>query len=67
MNDLVTYRDKHNEPNGEGNRDGTSSNWSENYGIEGETSKPEIEAIRSTQIKNFLCNRSPDWAKRRCG
>jgi glycogen operon protein len=67
LNDLVTYRDKHNEPNGEGNRDGTSSNWSENYGIEGETSKPEIEAIRSTQIKNFLCNRSPDWAKRRCG
>ena len=54
LNDLVSYRCKHNEANGENNRDGTNENFSENYGVEGETADPEIESIRKRQIKNFL-------------
>ncbi len=54
LNDLVSYRDKHNEANGENNRDGTDANYSENYGIEGRTTDASIEAVRKTQIKNFL-------------
>ena len=54
LNDLVSYRDKHNEPNGEGNHDGTDYNFSENYGVEGESTDPRIEAVRRGQIKNFL-------------
>jgi len=54
LNDLVSYRDKHNEANGENNRDGTDANFSENYGTEGETTDAGIEAVRKTQIKNFL-------------
>jgi len=54
MNDLVSYERKHNEANGEGNRDGTDQNYSDSYGVEGETEDPEIEAIRTRQIKNFL-------------
>ncbi len=54
LNDLVSYRDKHNEANGENNHDGTDANYSENYGVEGETTHAGIETIRKRQIKNFL-------------
>jgi glycogen operon protein len=54
LNDLVSYRDKHNEANGENNHDGTDANYSENYGAEGETTDAGIEALRKKQIKNFL-------------
>ena len=54
LNDLVSYRDKHNEANGENNHDGTNNNLSESYGAEGETADGQIESIRKCQIKNFL-------------
>ncbi len=54
LNDLVSYRYKHNEANGENNHDGTNYNLSENYGAEGETTDAGIEALRKGQIKNFL-------------
>jgi isoamylase len=54
LNDLVSYEYKHNEANGENNRDGADENYSHNYGVEGETEDPEIEAVRRRQIKNFL-------------
>ena len=54
LNDLVSYRYKHNEANGENNHDGTDANFSENYGVEGETKDARIESIRKRQIKNFL-------------
>jgi glycogen operon protein len=54
LNDLVSYRHKHNEANGENNRDGSDANLSENYGSEGETTDAKIETLRKGQIKNFL-------------
>jgi len=54
LNDLVSYRDKHNETNGENNHDGADANFSENYGAEGETTDAGIETLRKAQIKNFL-------------
>jgi isoamylase len=54
LNDLVSYRHKHNEANGEDNHDGTDANYSENHGTEGETTAAGIEAARNSQIKNFL-------------
>jgi len=54
LQDLVSYRQKHNEPNGENSHDGTSENFSENYGAEGDTANDEIDSIRKRQIKNFL-------------
>lgn len=54
LNDLVTYRYKHNEANGENNHDGTDANFSENCGAEGETTDAGIEILRKRQIKNFL-------------
>ena len=54
LNDLVSYNEKHNEANGENNRDGANDNHSWNCGIEGPTDDPEIEALRTRQIKNFL-------------
>jgi glycogen operon protein len=54
LNDLVSYRHKHNEANGEGNRDGDNNNFSENYGAEGPTERPDIEDLRLRQIKNTL-------------
>ena len=56
LSDLVSYRDKHNEANGEGNRDGDNNNYSHNYGIEGPTKRKEIETIRRRQIKNMLAS-----------
>ena len=52
--DLVSYNDKHNLANGENNRDGTSNNLSWNCGEEGETSDPEILALRRRQARNFM-------------
>jgi len=54
LQDLVSYRQKHNEPNGQNNHDGTNENFSENYGAEGETADGQIESTRKRQIKNFL-------------
>ncbi|MCL1958465.1 MAG: glycogen debranching protein GlgX [Spirochaetes bacterium] len=54
MKDLVSYNDKHNEDNGEENRDGGSYNLSYNYGFEGGTYDPLIKNIRERQVKNFF-------------
>ncbi len=54
VNDLVTYDEKHNEANGEDNRDGSDQNLSWNCGVEGPTDDPAIEALRNRQVKNFL-------------
>jgi glycogen operon protein len=54
LNDLVSYDRKHNEANGEGNRDGTDDDRSWNCGVEGPTTDPAIEALRNRQVKNFL-------------
>jgi glycogen operon protein len=52
--DLVSYNHKHNEANGEGNRDGTDDNRSWNCGAEGETTEPGIISLRERQQRNFL-------------
>jgi len=54
LNDLVTYNDKHNEANGEDNKDGTSNNRSWNCGAEGPTGEPEVNKLRDRQIRNML-------------
>ena len=54
LNDLVTYNEKHNEANGEDNKDGHSHNRSWNCGAEGPTDDPEINALRERQIRNML-------------
>ncbi|MFC7551514.1 hypothetical protein ACFQU7_03155 [Pseudoroseomonas wenyumeiae] len=54
LNDLVSYNEKHNEANGEENRDGHSHNRSFNYGVEGPTDDPEINEVRERQIRNML-------------
>ena len=54
LNDLVSYEHKHNEANGEGNRDGTDDNRSWNCGVEGPTDDPEILALRERQKRNLL-------------
>ena len=54
LNDLVSYSHKHNEANGEGNRDGDNNNESCNYGVEGPTRRKAIQRIRSRQIRNKL-------------
>lgn len=52
--DLVSYEQKHNEENGEENRDGENNNESINFGVEGPTDNPEINARRLQQQKNLL-------------
>jgi glycogen operon protein len=54
LNDLVSYNEKHNEANGENNRDGADDNRSWNCGAEGPTDDPEVEKLRNRQVKNFL-------------
>ena len=54
LHDLVSYNEKHNEANGEGNRDGHSHNLSWNHGVEGPTDDPEIKALRERQKRNLL-------------
>jgi isoamylase len=52
LNDVVSYNEKHNWANGEENRDGNDDNMSWNCGVEGPTDDPEIEALRTRQVKN---------------
>jgi glycogen operon protein len=54
LNDLVSYNEKHNEANGEGNRDGGNHDHSWNCGVEGPTDDPEITALRERQARNFM-------------
>lgn len=54
LNDLVSYNEKHNEANGENNRDGDNHNLSYNFGVEGPTDDPAIQAMRLRQMKNFF-------------
>lgn len=54
LNDLVSYNYKHNEQNGEGNRDGADDNRSWNCGVEGPSDDPAVEKLRNRQVKNFL-------------
>ena len=53
LNDLVSFNEKHNQGNGEGNQDGISGNLSWNCGAEGESSDPAVEALRNRQVRNF--------------
>ena len=54
LNDLVSYNGKHNDANGEDNRDGTNDNMSWNCGIEGPTDDPQVVQLRNRQVKNFF-------------
>ena len=54
LQDLVSYNDKHNEANGEDNRDGHSDNLSWNHGVEGPTDDPDILELRDRQKRNLL-------------
>jgi glycogen operon protein len=54
LNDLVSYNGKHNDANGENNRDGADDNRSWNCGVEGPTDDPAVEALRGRQARNFL-------------
>ena len=54
LEDLVTYEQKHNEANGEGNRDGSDHNLSWNCGTEGPTTDPAIRALRARQKRNLM-------------
>lgn len=54
LNDLVSFKDKHNLANGENNRDGDNHNCSDNYGVEGPTKRKAVEALRIRQIKNMF-------------
>jgi glycogen operon protein len=54
LNDWASYNEKHNEANGEDNNDGNSNTESWNCGVEGPTDDPEINALRTRQIKNML-------------
>ncbi|GIX22074.1 MAG: glycogen operon protein GlgX homolog [Gammaproteobacteria bacterium] len=56
LHDLVSYSHKHNEANGEDNRDGHHENHSANYGVEGETDDPAVRAVRARQQRNFLAS-----------
>src|SRR5207244_5960874 len=54
LNDLVSYNDKHNQANDDGNKDGDNNNLSWNCGAEGPTEDPQINALRERQRRNFL-------------
>ncbi len=54
LNDLFSYNQKHNEANGEDNRDGANDNRNWNCGVEGPTEDPEIEKLRNRQVKNLF-------------
>jgi glycogen operon protein len=56
LNDLVSYNHKHNEANGEDNRDGDNHNLSYNYGVEGPTRRKPVATIRLRQIKNLMAS-----------
>jgi isoamylase len=54
LNDLVSYKQKHNDENGEFGHDGTDANYSDNCGAEGPSEDPAVEGLRTRLIKNFL-------------
>jgi len=54
LNDLVSYKQKHNHENGEFGRDGSDANYSDNCGVEGPSDDPAVEGMRNRLIKNFL-------------
>lgn len=54
LNDLVAYNHKHNDANGEDNRDGANDNRSWNCGFEGPTDDPAVDRLRNRQVKNYL-------------
>jgi len=54
LNDLVSYKQKHNDENGEFSRDGTDANYSDNCGVEGPSQDPGVEGMRNRLIKNLL-------------
>ncbi len=54
LNDLVSYKQKHNNENGEFGRDGTDANYSDNCGVEGPSQDPDVQGMRNRLIKNFL-------------
>jgi glycogen operon protein len=54
LNDLISFNEKHNYANGEDNRDGTTENYSWNCGTEGETTDPDVIALRERQAKNLM-------------
>lgn len=54
LNDLVSYKQKHNDENGEFGRDGTDANYSDNCGVEGPSDDANVERIRKRLVKNFL-------------
>ncbi|HNT26111.1 MAG TPA: glycogen debranching protein GlgX [Anaerolineales bacterium] len=54
LNDVVSYNNKHNEANGENNRDGANDNLSWNCGVEGPSGDMAVESLRNRQVKNFL-------------
>jgi isoamylase len=54
LNDLVSYKQKHNDENGEYSHDGTNANYSDNCGVEGPSQDPAVEGLRNRLIKNFL-------------
>jgi isoamylase len=54
LRDLVSYDRKHNEANGEGNRDGHEHNYSWNHGVEGPSDDPDVRRLRTRQMRNFL-------------
>jgi glycogen operon protein len=54
LRDLLSYREKHNEANGENSQDGHDHNVSANYGVEGNTDDPKIDALRKRQARNLL-------------
>jgi glycogen operon protein len=54
LNDLVCYNHKHNQANGEGNRDGNDANWSWNCGVEGPTDDPAVLQVRRQQVRNLM-------------
>jgi isoamylase len=56
LNDLVSYSEKHNEANGEENRDGDSNNFSCNCGVEGPTRRRTVERVRERQIRNMMAS-----------
>ena len=53
--DLVSYQQKHNEANGEQNRDGSDHNLAWNCGVEGPSDDPQVRALRRRQVRNFYC------------
>src|SRR6185295_8254130 len=56
LHDLVSYNDKHNEANGEENRDGESNNLSWNCGVEGPTDDPAVQSLREKQKRNLMAS-----------